>query len=137
VYSLSSTLSSKFESLSYKENVVFSSGFFASFFLNFIFFPLYIPPFFSQQINLYNFPFNSILGILLISMYFFSLLSMIFSQIPPFFYVISSPFITLKWQVVVKPFVGLKVVFSKLSHWEFFPIFCLWYVRRPFFSLIL
>jgi hypothetical protein len=80
-------------------------------------------PFFSQQINLYNFPFNSILGILLISMYFFSLLSMIFSQIPPFFYVISSPFLTLKWQVVVKPFVGLKVVFLKLSHWEFFPIF--------------
>jgi hypothetical protein len=32
--------------------------------------------------------------------------------------VISSPFLTLKWQVVVKPFVGLKVVFSMTSGCE-------------------
>jgi hypothetical protein len=68
-----------------KENVVFSSGLYAYFLLNFNFFLIYIPPFPSEQTIFITFPSILFLGILLMSMYFFSFFSMVFSRILFFF----------------------------------------------------
>ena len=116
VWSLISTSSSMFKGLPYKENVDFFSGFFASFLLIFRFFFISdwsrFPSFLlkTQSLSpLLQFYFKYSVDFYVFS--FFYLFYFFLSRVL-LFNVISFPFIASKGQVVVKPFVGLNVIFQ-------------------------